>query len=767
MKQFGAERSVLTGPEQLCYLQVVLSPTMRSHLTRNVYRRVLAGRGLVQPCRALSTHVLPIRDTRPIRPHAIIRRPSKRTFFGIFKQPPRELRDPELEPGYLTLLQFTSRENSKVRPPPRSELLRGFRTFFQHKARGTTCRPINSTQALVARPLLRHLLDTSSEGEELTLHDLRTARDVVLQPPKRKTEDHLELSRDLYLEIKKRAEKTCPGGSGDQNAEDFGAYIRALTQYGTSLEASELLASYLNNKETKDSGDKRLSIMVLRGLAAEGQEEELKLQFEKLERIRVRYGPSVHEIMTTFFAKRDNFEETKRWFGKPIHEGKKPTETTYYEILRFAVRTDEKEWVRPIFQQAMETSGKKGTWDVIFQWLVLAMDKGVEDIRQTMISLIENADPAQRGGLIPDASTINGLVEVAIERKDPYLAERFIMLGSDLQIEPNLKTRLLQLDYRLEAKDFSGAYAVYRMLDSYQSEGDEDLAVINKYIRALCAADEPSTERILEITSAVENRNLTLEPETTAAICITLLKTDQQFDVIDTLSLHTIQYSLEERETVRAIMVQYCLDPKISTARVWDAYTLLRQFFPETEPEERVQLMNAFFHRKRPDMACHVFGHMRAHPNTSQRPTADIYVKCLEGIGRCPDEEGLQIVHNMLKMDMTMQMTTKLYNALMLAYVGCDRPDAAFDFWTNITNSVEGPSYNSLAIVFRVCERMQGGDKKARQIWQKLQRMDLEVPPTVYGAYCAAMGSHDNLEEVKILLQRMYASVGQAPDSPM
>ncbi len=741
---------------------------MRAHLTRNVCRRVLASHGPVQPCRALSSRALPIRESRSFRPRVIVRRPSRRSFFGLFKKPPRELKEPELEPGYLALLQFTSRGNNNFRLPPREELLKGFQTFFRYKARGDVYRPMNTTQAFLAVPLLQHLLETSSEGEdELTLFDLRLARDVALQLPNGKTDDHLKLSRELYAEIKRRLQSLGPTVGNEASPEDFNSYIRALTQYGASLEASELLESYFEDGETKYPGAKNLWVSVLRGFAAEGREEELKRLAEDMKRRGVRYGQLVHETMTTFFAKRDNIVETKRWFERQIHDGKKPTAPTYSAILRFAMRNKHQQWAQPIFQQAMDTSLKKETWDVALQWLVLGMSKGVEDIKKTILAMTDKAGPAQRDGLVPDSSTINSLIEAAMERKDPYLAERFVNLGSELGIEPDSRTYLLQMDYRLEAKDFSGAQAIYEKLEVTQAENDADMPMVNKYIRALCSVDEPDTEQILDITSMIEQRSLTLEPETTLALCTTLLRTDKQYDVIDTLSLHTVQYSLEDRELVRTGFVQYCLDKKTSTARVWDAYSLLRQFFPETEPQERLQLIEAFFERKRPDMACRIFAHMRAHQNPSQRPTADIYVKCLEGIGRYPDDESLQMVHNMLKMDSAIQMSTKLYNALMLAYAGCDRSLSAFDFWTNITNSAEGPSYNSLAIVFRVCEALPFGDRKARPIWQKLQRMDLDIPPLVYGSYCAAIASEGHVEEVKKLLQGMDASIGCSPNLPM
>jgi hypothetical protein len=130
---------------------------------------------------------------------------------------------------------------------------------------------------------------------------------------------------------------------------------------------------------------------------------------------------------------------------------------------------------------------------------------------------------------------------------------------------------------------------------SYVTDEHEDLPVVNKYIRALCEAQKPDTERILEITRSVEERDAQLEPETVASLCMVFLKADQEFEVMDTLSLHAIRMSIEEREKVEKAFVAYILDRKNSTARAWDAYTLLRQFFPETDSEDRIRLMESFF----------------------------------------------------------------------------------------------------------------------------------------------------------------------------
>ncbi|KAL1836289.1 hypothetical protein VTJ49DRAFT_5335 [Mycothermus thermophilus] len=764
---------------------------MPSHLTRNVYLGLLARHGLLlRPCPTLSRRYLSVLSRPRTRfrlnnhaplPPPLARRPPRRTFFGIFQKPPRMLKEPEIEPGYDVLLAYRKVEVESARPAPRSELVKGWRQFIQHKRRDEL-RPFNSTQALLVVGLLRHLLSpdpdqekVSTTSDDLTFFDLRAALWVTAtKPPRNTTEHHLELAQLLYGEIERRIqhmrelgfeEDVIRDAVGARDlTNDFELFLTALTQYGGSLEASRRLAEF---RATAAKNDPRLVracwTIVLRGLAKEGREEELLREWEKAEKARIEYMPPIHEIMTTFYAQRDRVAETKRWFEKPVHAGWQPSPKAYTEVMRFALRNGEKRWLQPIFERLINSNPKKEWWDVIFQWAVLVMDKGVEDIKQMIGIMVRQGG---KEGPRPDASTIDSLIHAAIEKQNPYLAERFVSLGAELRIPPRASTYLLQMDYRLDAKDFSGVQAIYDkfLRGEVTVRQDEDLPVVNKYLRALCSVPEPDLGRVLDITADLESRHAILEPETVVSLCMAFLRSDNHYDVIDTLSVHTISYSLEERAQVRRAFIDYILDRRgVSTARAWDGYQLLRQFFPETEPEERLRLMDGFFARRRPDMAAYVFGHMRAQENPAQRPTPEMYVACLEGLGRCPDPESLRMVHNMLKMDTSIQLDTKLYNALMMAYAANEEPDVAIDFWRDITHSAEGPSYNSLAIVFWACELQPYGDRTARQIWQKVQRMDLEVPPEVFWAYCGAIAGSGHLEEVMRLIRGMEASVGYGP----
>ncbi|KAG7134224.1 Complex I intermediate-associated protein 84 like [Verticillium longisporum] len=336
--------------------------------------------------------------------------------------------------------------------------------------------------------------------------------------------------------------------------------------------------------------------------------------------------------------------------------------------------------------------------------------------------------------ILPDVHTINGLIEAASEKNDPYLADRLLAFSSEYGIEPNAMTFVLQIESRIKAKDLAAAREAYKQLARTELEGEEDLP--------------PDLKAIREILDVLEQRIVTLDPDTVVALCTVYLKYDQQMDIIDTLSLNIFQHSTDQR-------------------KVWDAYSILRQFFLETSVEDRLKLMQAFFDRKRPDMAVHTFGHMRQHVNRSFHPSTEAYIQCFEGLGACADsdsEEHVSLVHNMLKMDLGMQPTTKLYNALMLAYAACGRPSRALDFWNDIIRSVEGPSYNSLEIVFSVCERLPYGDQTAKKIWKKMEAQEVDVPPSVFAAYLGGIAGNGNVTAVQEAIKTMQQTVGYGPD---
>ncbi|CCC10115.1 hypothetical protein SMACR_02694 [Sordaria macrospora] len=771
--------------------------------TPNVYRRLHAAHhGLLRPqCSvtgALSAGrcLLDSCQQHDVVPH--IPRTSKRTFISLFTpKPERVVKLPHFDPGYNVLLQYRRSEVEQERPPPRDQLVTAFRKLTKFKA--DTNKPLNPNQAFLLRTVLHYLMVTKPEADapvDLKMKDLETAMDAALLPPPRGSpEFHLALARLLHEEIvRRRLILLNPDErKAHMTADDFAKYIKALTQYGGSLEAAAQMKEFW--KQLKDEGSAtnfkgagRILFAVLQGLASEGREEELLKVWEETQETGAKLIPGVHQVLVTFYAKQDKLEEAKEWYNKPIHNGFSPNGETFLELVRLSRRSSQKEkwddWLLSVFEEVVKDPyAKKGAVDAFLQWSVLTLDKGPDGIKKYLHTMASGDfyKSHLKGNYKSDkvtvnATTINRLMEAAMEKGNPYLAERFWQLAKDFEVKADVHTYLNQMSYRLDANDIEGAHQIFSKLanGAVEIEFEEDLPVMNKYLRVLCAQPEPDIQRILTITSALEQRHAVLEPETIVALCLVFLNHDKKFDVIDTLSLHSVSISHIERQQIYKAFVDYICSPSTTTDRAWDAYSLLRQYFPETSIDDRVRLMESFFERKKPEMACLVFGHMRAHDDDNMHPTADIYVRCLEGLARCPPAEqrptdpasSLKMVHNMLKMDTRIDMSTRLYNGLMLAYAAGGDPFTALDFWEeHITRSAEGPSYNSLAIMFWCCELIPLGDRYARPVWQKMLRMDLEVPQFVFNAYCAAIARSNagwgrKMDEVFKLIKGTDASLG-------
>jgi hypothetical protein len=654
-----------------------------------------------------------------------------------------------------------------VRPPPRKELMDAWRKLMQSKL--NTRMPLNSTQALQCRRLLEYLSEPPQPDQEIRLlspADLSMARQVLLLiDPIERTQNHLDFAKSLHSVW---SSGNFPSKKINSVELQWTYLVKAMCLYGGSREALQMLYEkwekpgyfvYLTQED-------RLIEAVANGLAREGCEAELVGLIEYAENHQVPYNARIQAIMVEYFAERNRVTETKYWLNKTLMRGN--TQAQVYRILApFAMRNNLQEWATSLFFKLGESQPWQKYWNVLLQ-AILITGKSLAEVDAMMSHMVDS-----NGEISPDIHMINGLLRVAAEQRDVTLGEDILALAAKRGLAPNGETHLILLGLRLGTDNLMGAREAYnqvRHIQPWANESKPHLFVqfrtaVNEYLVALAAQKQPDFKFISSVLEAVEEDQMRLEPSTVAALCLRFLENDQHFDVMDILSIYSFLYSETERETVQSAFVSFCLDPGTSTNRAWGAYQLLQQFFQDTSFERRVKLMNAFFNRKRPDMASHIFGHMRAHRNKSYHPTMDTYITCLEGFARYPDDDGLEMVHNMLKMDISLQPTTKLYTALMLAYTGCSQPLISLDYWAQVTQSREGPSYKTLEAIFWTLEKKSGAHKQAREIWERMESMDLEVPPSVYNAYIGAIAGSGNEKEVRGLILKMASVAGSEPDA--
>ena len=659
------------------------------------------------------------------------------------------------------MLDLNSMIKIGARPPPPNHLVSAWEKYFAHKILKN--EGLNELQAGHVLRTFEHLrkVNGEEEGFGLSTDVLKAALVTTNVLPGKIGEVHARLARSLFQELSERKMLSLPV---------MKHFVSVLTNTGHTTNAMDWLDQNYTTScdlegfispENQMKTRRRLWVLIMEGYARENDEVGLLRVVEKV--AAETWGSAFREIMTKFYASRNDITNTKRWYNKTSSEQSlRLSKELLSTLLTFCIRNDEMEWCKTIFREVLDNKPPKPLWDVVFQWAAGALGKGVEDVDRMMEVMIRQNPGDKR--VRPDAETINGLVELAMSLHDSYLAENYIALGKKYGIQPNAQTFILQLNYRVLAGALTGAQAAYDALQSEEVDNHSDLPAINKYIRALCSSKGNHYERVVTICSDLDERNVRLEPDTVSAVCLLYLSRGETNDVLDILQTNSFHYTLPERAIIIDAFVGYCSNHKTSTTDAWEAYNMLRTVFQETPIEIRTKMMNEFFGRKRSDMACHVFGHMRQHDRKEFRPLLGTYVDCFRGIARCEDKECLDMVHNMFKMDSSIEPNTKLYNSLMMAYTACGEGDRAMDFWHDITNSREGPSYESLELVFKACEAQSFGDRPAKEIWAKMRRMEIEVTREVLVAYVCALAGQGNMEEAQEMVETSEKDLGLKPD---
>ena len=674
-------------------------------------------------------------------------------------------------PGYETLAELNSQLSQSIRPIPRPDVVEAFNAFFEAKERNSA--PLEEVEVLQAQGAFDYLRRSSTEEDHFTLSnkDLRSAlRALTVGPRNGGSEIHLQLATQLYAELERRGPahlKAQELNSAVPHDRDFArgvaAYIKILSQSGEALKARDLVEKHWES--SLQEGGSGPWAEVLRGFINEENAEELSATVAMMETYHVPFDRDIHRAIVTTYAIKGKAEAAKRWYEHPIADSGTPRASTDSVVLELCIRKNESVWGEKIFRKSLETAspGRK-TWGLILKWSA-AKGKGVDEIERMMNVMVRrNEGKPLEMQVFPDVDMINELVELANSRDDPYTAERYVALGQKWNIQPNARTYLLQLDYRLKINDLDGARAAYSRLQSEDTSDNRDLSLVNKLIVALCEKDQPYNY-IMSVVEELSERKIFFEPPTVAALARLHLRRGEMEQVDGLLSSHALHYGLDQRALICDVFVSFAMDRANRTALAWEAYRIIVRHFPETSVTIRTTLMTEFFSRRRPDMGTHVFGHMRQSPHRSHRPTAMTYKACFEGIARAGgDRESLHLVHNMLKLDTEIEPNTRLLNGLMLAYTACGSPARALEFWDDIVHSKEGPTYSSIQIALQACESAPFGERTARDIWARLRRFGIRATREVYTAYVGALAGQAKFQECVDLIDKMEEEIGEKPD---
>ena len=721
-----------------------------------------------------------------------------------------------MEPGIEKMRELAKRERMQARMPPVEEVENAFNHLFQAKRRkGST---LTDTEAQLAAQSLRYILASrktrDEQGQAVTDRPPSRRREfpsrktvdgvfVVLSDPSSGSSDaHVDLARMLYgMELK---------GSSWLRSRALMAYIHTLSHSGQTTLAKDIVLQYeqstngsqqarekeedlmdddgelaLNEQSEKSYAAYVLWPILLRGFVQENNETEVRRVLSIIE-AKEAFGTSECADMIDFSIQRNDLNEMKRWWTLYLQANNSATPTAenatariLLRIFKWCLTNNELDTGHKIVRDIMNSNPPKPLWDATLFWAA-GTKKSVDEIDR-MLTVMEKSNESisdRSEWRVPDIDTINGLVEFAISVNDPYMAERFIALGRDRSIEPNAKTLVLQMEYRLSVNDVDGALIAYKNLQAQDTSANEDLRTVNRLIVALCQSNRHDFDTIMNVAADLSDRRARFEAQTVSALSLLHLNRDESDDVIDLLNTHAFHYSSAERQNIRDAIRALCLDPKTPTSLVWSGYNVLKTVFDEMPRSERTELMTSFLDRERADMAVHVFQNMRTHSRADTFPAIDTYVAAFMGLAKLRDLESLEVIHNLLKLDYNIDTTTYLNNALMIAYTACGKPRIALGFWNDIVTSREGPTYNSIHAALRACEKAPWGDIRAKEIWELLRSRNVELDQSLWASYIAALAGNGDVQaaigtievatdkgEMEVdeaILGNLYAAVGNA-----
>lgn len=677
------------------------------------------------------------------------------------------------------MVTFAKMQRLRARLPPVEDVVEAFTKFFEYKSRKQ--EPIEDTHAEIALKSLRYCLSQEhSETQpadtqhQITLDTLARAIRMLGKNPRQPSSAHAELAAVIY----DRLLLSATGNSQKRLPRAMYSFARVLCYTGQVGQARELLLTTGRSMKASsdlpeidveagedapsESGKTHHRIiaawqLILWGYVRQGNEDEMLRTWDLLREQGVVVSRSVVAPLLHFYSSQKDADLVKEWWATYLGTMKASVHRSSVDeldgravgqILRWCLRHNDMELGHSVIRDLMQGNPSKPIWDAIFIWAA-GTKKSVDEIGR-MFGVMEQSNSSIRDAKlhrIPDIATINGLVDFAISQHDPYMAERFITLGRERGILPDARTFALQIEYRINVGDVDGALVAYKNLQAEDLSANEDLPAVNKLLVALCTSGRHDFETIMAVVGDLSDRRARFEPMTVSTLSVLHLSRNEVHDTIDLLNTHAVHYSTAERSVVRNTLIDYCLSPSTPTAASWDAYNILKTIFDETARSEREKLMSSFFSspRSRPDMAVHIFNHMRTHTRPDTMPTVDTYVAAFMGASKLRDLESLEVVHNQLKLDFNTQLNTYVYNALIIAYTACGRPRHALDFWDDIVASREGPTYNSIHITLRACEKAPFGDLKAQELWERLKRNNVELDQSMWASYAAALaGNGDN-----------------------
>jgi hypothetical protein len=565
----------------------------------------------------------------------------------------------------------------------------------------------------------------------------------------------LKIARYVYAEL--RADHGF--GIDSVSRPALMAYINLLSINGCPAEARLVILKFGGRfRGAKPSP----WLTVMKGFAMDDDNRQLRNITKEFPKYGMRFDQASHEELVNLLIDQGQFKAVQTAYECPITDNTEPSLAAKQAAIKCAILNSDTEWAQPIFYSLPqgplpETVGITLLWEA-------AQGSSASSLAEKVKSWITS------DALIKDAITVadlNSLIQYANASQNPGLAPSFVRLAEQWGLVPDQQTHLLQLESYVQAG------AVEQTLEMLERRVDlsllpsEKLPLCNKLIAMLCSSEQRDAlfQRISSLLDPLFQDNVRLDPTTVAALTRMLLYRHDWEAISELLRPRLGTYDDEGKSFVQKAITDFILDRSQKDQEVWDVYELFKLAFPQAGVSIRTEIMCSFFERKRSDLAVLVFGHMRQAEDPRRRPKPDTYARCFQGIARNSDATNLELVHNMLKLDLEVNLNTRIQNGLMLAYAACGMPEKSMEIFRQILQSDDGPSHKTIRIFFRVCEKHHNGAQEAIKMLNKIKKVGVEVDRPLYSAYIEAVAAQCEFDLATTAIDNMEAEIGVPPTS--
>ncbi|KAK2798224.1 hypothetical protein FQN50_008922 [Emmonsiellopsis sp. PD_5] len=744
---------------------------MRSHISQRALRAVVENKPYSHiRCLALPAWPPSPRAARCQCPH----RTQRRSLFS-FPTIPHAASKSKNPSAYnadhaaAQMMQLVNAIDQNNRPPPPHVLATAFASFIQYRLENPTV--LTPVQGKFLRKTFHHLSRHRTRGTEWDL-SISQLEDILAVLSQSEWETNARgnvnsLARSVFEKIRSKLEKN--SSTSVPNVDTLYSYIVLLSATGSSAEALNAVERFWHSV----LAEKGILpwVAVVRGLLKETGKGSTKKQAavitavqKKMQQLGIKLGREDYEAMVLAVADDGHWEATKILYENCLHMGLYPTTTSTVAAAHLAIRHGSPRWAGLNILR-MRQLRKKPTPEVLDVLLLLAAAEG-DGVGSVVKELKRIRSESAKILSHLRISAFNSIMEYMHDNHRFDSVEEYFALAESLGLQPDEHTYMLRVSSRVQTGDVAGAISLFEEIDPNHLTEQRNIALRNKIVAQLCSGkhvDLDDDDMVLAFIDRLLEIDGRLDAGAAKSLCQMLLSRHDVEGVSEFLKPIVSSYGVEEQWQIRGAFLRYINDFSVPVENAWEAYKLFNETFPKTPVPIRTNIMSNFFKRQRSDLGVLVFGHMRQRTDRNYRPTARTYAICLHELAGAADADGVFLVHNMLKLDLEVELTTDILNSLMLAYSECGSPEQAMQFFKDILASKQGPNDDTLELFFRVCEKYHNGVAEATRMVEKLKALGIDINSRVYNGYICALGSHGELERAVDAVAAMESQTGSLP----